>query len=87
MQFLFLFNLIFLIKRFSALIIKIFPHKEFSKFNISRIASLAMIVPIIPARVDKTPSLCQSIMSVLGISGIKHLRQGELFFLKLKTKT
>jgi len=26
-------------------------------------------------------------MSVLGISGIKHLRQGEFFFLKLKTKT
>jgi hypothetical protein len=35
MQFLFLFNLIFFIKRFSALIIKIFPHNEFSKFNIN----------------------------------------------------
>ena len=64
--------------------IRILPDKALLAFIIVLITSLACNVPAIPANGEKIPSVSQ-LLARLGISGIKHLKQG-VFFLKLKLK-
>ena len=46
------------------------------------------MVPIIPAKGPRTPSYSQlSTSGLLGIIGIKHLRQGDFLLEKLKVYT
>ena len=59
------------------------PHKLSPIFNISFIASLAIELPTIPQIVETTPSASQ-LVSKPGDWGIKHLKHGEFFLLKLK---